>query len=274
MSVLQKKDAAELMTTTGLSERKACQLLDLQRSTKRYQGKEADDQDLRTEIRTMAFKRRRFGYRRITALLRKKRVVNHKRVYRIYTEENLKVRRKPRKRLGYQRKEPMQVPAAPNERWSMDFVSDSLASGRRFRTLNVVDDCTRECMAIETAFGLPSTKVTRTLDRLIWRFGKPKEIVCDNGPEYRSKHTQKWAEKNGVTLHYIEPGKPIQNAFVESFNGKFRDECLNEFWFTDLHEAENIIEAWRVDYNTERPHSSLSYSTPEQFKTRLLQKAV
>jgi putative transposase len=243
VTVQQKKEAAEIMVTAGLSERNSCKLLDLSRSTRRYEARDKDDQELRERIVKLAFERRRFGYRRITAKIRREleklnqQPVNHKRVYRIYTEENLKVRRRARKRLAHSRGEPLVVPSGPNKRWSMDFMSDSLYSGRRFRTLNVVDDCTRECLGIEVDFSLPSARVTRTLDRLIWCYGKPESIVCDNGPEYRSKHTQKWAEERGIKLDYIEPGKPIQNAFVESFNGKFRDECLNESWFTGLEEA-------------------------------------
>lgn len=272
VTVQQKKEAAEIMVTAGLSERSSCKLLDLSRSTRRYVAQEKDDKELRERIVQLAHERRRFGYRRITAKLRKEQkklnqqLVNPKRVYRIYTEENLKVRRRPRRRLAQKRGQPLIVPYAPNIRWSMDFMSDSLYCGRRFRTLNVVDDCTRESLGIEVDFSLPSTRVTRLLDRLFWCYGKPEAIVCDNGPEFRSKHTQKWAGERGVKLEYIDPGKPIQNAFVESFNGKFRDECLNEHWFTCLEEARDITEQWRVDYNTERPHSGLDYATPMEVR--------
>jgi putative transposase len=156
----------------------------------------------------------------------------------------------------------------------MDFVSDSLYSGRRFRTLNIVDDFSRECLAIEVDFSLPSERVTRVLDRLLCGRSKPSEIVIDNGPEFRSNQTQSWAEKRGIKLHYIDPGKPIQNAFVESFNGKFRDECLNDNWFLDIKEARETIETWRTDYNTERPHSSLGYKTPSEFRQMYLPTAV
>lgn len=267
VTVQQKKEAAEIMVTAGLSERNSCRLLDLSRSTRRYLPREKDDSELRNEIRELAFKHRRFGYCRITAKIRKKKVVNPKKVYRIYTEENLKVRRKQRKRLAHKRG-PLTLPTSPNKRWSMDFMSDSLYDGRRFRTLNVVDDYTRECLAIEVDFSLPSARVTRTLERLFWCYGKPEQITCDNGPEFRSKHTQKWAEKQNVTLDYIEPGKPIQNAFVESFNGKVRDECLSENRFTSLQEACDITEQWRVHYNTDRPHSSLNYQTPTEVRQK------
>jgi len=168
----------------------------------------------------------------------------------------------------------MALPDAPNKRWSMDFTSDSLYSGRRFRTLNVVDDFSRESVGIEVAFSLPSQRVTRLLERLFWTHGKPEKITCDNGPEFRSKHTQKWAQKAGILLDYIDPGKPMQNAFVESFNGKFRDECLNEHWFLDIAEAQHEIELWRTDYNTERPHSSLQYKTPAEVRKMYLGEAV
>lgn len=274
VTVQQKKEAAEIMITAGLTERSSCRLLDLSRSTRRYVAHEKNDAELREEIRELAFKHRRFGYRRITAKLRKKRIVNPKKVYRIYTEENLKVRRKHRKRLGHKRG-PLTLPTSPNKRWSMDFMSDSLYCGRRFRTLNVVDDYTRECLAMEVDFSLPSARVTRTLERLFWCFGKPEQITCDNGPEFRSKHTQKWAKKHNVTLDYIEPGKPIQNAFVESFNGKVRDECLSENWFTSIQEAREITEEWRVHYNTDRPHSSLNYQTPMEVRQKsMLNQAV
>jgi putative transposase len=222
----QKREAAEVMMQAGLSERRACQLVALCRTTKRYERRERNDAELRKRIRDLAHQRRRFGYRRIASKLRESgEIVNVKRVYRIYTEENLKVRRRRRKRLAMGRGTPMASPKSLNERWSMDFVSDSLYCGRRYRTLNVLDDFSRECLTIEADFSLPSLRVTRILDRLISVFGKPIEIVVDNGPEFRSKHTQAWAKKRSIHLHYIDPGKPIQNAFVESFNGKFRDEC-------------------------------------------------
>jgi len=275
VTLSQKRAAVEVMVATGLSERRSCDILTLARTTRRYASQMRDDAELRERIRSIAHARRRFGYRRITAKLREKgEIVNHKRVYRIYTQENLKVRRRPRKRLAQSRGTPMEVPTGVNKRWSMDFMSDSLYSGRRFRTLNVVDDFTRECLCIEADFSLPGPRVTRTLDRLIWTFGKPREIVVDNGPEFRSKHTQKWAEEHGIYLHFIDPGKPIQNAFVESFNGKFRDECLNDNWFVDIQEAQEITERWRTDYNTERPHSSLNYSTPADFRRTHLMQAV
>lgn len=275
MTVPQKKEAVELMMNTGMSERRACSLIDLNRSTRRYSSRATDDTFLMELIRNLANERRRFGYRRIHAKIRSQTnlVVNHKRVYRLYTEANLKLRRK-RTRKRYEQRAPMPVPALPNDRWSLDFVSDTLFSGRRFRTLNVVDDHTRECLGIEVAFSLPGQRVTRALDRMIWWYGKPKVIVSDNGPEFRSKHVGKWAEKHGISWHFIDPGKPMQNAFVESFNGKFRDECLNENWFSSIDEAQGCTENWRKDYNTERPHSSLNYKTPAELRQTALPMAV
>lgn len=262
------------MKSCGLSERKACELLSISRSVLRYEVKRPDDSALRDKIRCIAHERRRFGYRRITALIRRDgELVNPKRVYRIYCEENLKVRIRRRKRLAVARGQ-MTIPSGPNIRWSMDFTSDTLYSGRRYRTLNVVDDFSRDSLGIDVAFSIPSGRVTRFLDRLIWVYGKPEKITCDNGPEFRSKNTQIWAQEHNITLDYIQPGKPIQNAFVESFNGKFRDECLNENWFSEITDAAHQIENWRVDYNTERPHSSLGYKTPSEFRNLHLQVAV
>lgn len=264
-----------MLVQAGLSERRACSLLEVCRSSRRYEKRPGKDDELRKRICEIAHERRRFGYRRITQKLRESgECVNPKRVYRIYSEENLKVRRRRRKRLALARGTPMNSASRPNERWSMDFVSDSLACGRRYRTLNVVDNFTRECLRIEADFSLPSLRVTRVLDKLLSQFGKPVEIVVDNGPEFRSKHTQAWAAKRGITLHFIDPGKPMQNAFVESFNGKFRDECLNDHWFFDIREARRTTEKWRKDYNTERPHSSLAYQTPAAFRQAHLPKAV
>ena len=269
MTLPQKRAAVEVMVESGLSERRACELMEVNRSSCRYASTRIDDVELRERICEVAQKNRRFGYRRVTEKLRRAGCcVNYKRVYRIYTEENLKVRRRPRKRLGKGRGMPLLIPDSPNARWSMDFVSDSLYCGRRFRMLNVLNDFTRECLAIETASSLPSLRVTRVLDRLIATIGKPREIVVDNGPEFRSKHTQKWAEKNKIDLHYIDPGKPMQNGYVESFNGKFRDECLNDNWFVSIGEAEKTTENWRIGYNNDRPHSSLAYMTPAEFKLK------
>ena len=194
--------------------------------------------------------------------------MNHKRIYRVYRAEGLMVRRRKRKRLARTKRQPIAVPTNQNERWSMDFTADTLASGRSFRTLNIVDDCSRECPAIEVATSLPGQRVTRVLDRLAETRGVPDCIVIDNGPEFAGKALDAWAYRHGVNLHFIRPGKPVDNAYIESFNGKFRDECLNEHWFTDIEDARTKIETWRQDYNTVRPHSSLGNLTPHEYVMR------
>jgi putative transposase len=200
--------------------------------------------------------RARFGYRRLHVLLEREGfVVNHKRIHRLYRAAGLQVRRRRRKRLTRADRVPLPTPSRRLERWSMDFTVDTLADGRGFRTLNIVDDFTRECVAIEVDRSLPGLRVARVLDRL----------HAANGPEFAGRTLDAWAYAHGVALRFIRPGKPIENAYVESFNGKFRDECLNEHWFVSLADAKAAIEAWRIDYNTIRPHSSLADRTPEQF---------
>ena len=191
--------------------------------------------------------------------------MNHKRVHRIYRAAGLQVRRRRRKRLTRAERIPLPVPGQRLERWSMDFTVDTLADGRGFRTLNIVDDFTRECVAIEVDRSLPGLRVARVLDRLHATIGLPQTIVVDNGPEFAGRTLDAWAYARGVTLCFIRPGKPIENAYIESFNGKFRDECLNEHWFVGMADAKAMIETWRIDYNTVRPHSSLADRTPDQF---------
>jgi putative transposase len=217
-------------------------------------------------LRAHAAERARFGYRRLHILLeREGLMVNHKRVHRIYRAAGLQVRRRRRKRLTRTDRVPLPTPSQRRERWSMDFTADTLADGRNFRTLNIVDDFTRECVAIEVDRSLPSLRITRVLDRLHDAIGLPQTIVVDNGPEFAGRTLDVWAYAHGVSLRFVRPGKPIENAYVGSFNGKFRDECLNEHWFVNLVDAKDAIERWRVDYNTVRPHSSLNGATPEQF---------
>lgn len=255
-----------------MSERRACRLADASRSLFRYRSLR-EDQALRQRILELAADRPRFGYRRIHTLLRREspfETVNHKRVYRLYREEHLLVRRKKRKRVAEANRPPRLVPELANEQWSVDFMSDSLSDGRQFRTLNVVDDATRECLAIEVDTSLGGWRVTRVLDEIAQRRPLAKRLVLDNGTEFTSKALDQWAYQNGVELHFIRPGRPIENCFVESFNGKFRDECLNAHWFTSLDEARALIAAWRDDYNHVRPHSSLGSATPAEFAASLL----
>ena len=246
----------------GMSERRACTLVGMKRSSCRYGARRVELRGLRGRLRALAQERRRFGYRRLTVLLRREGwTVNHKRVYRLYGQEGLQVRRRKRKRIGAVERQPFTTPTRPSERWSMDFVSDALTDGRKFRSLNLVDDYNRECLAAEVDTSIPGARVVRLRERR----GLPGVLVTDNGPEFAGQALDVWAYEQGVKVHFIEPGKPVQNAFIESFNGKMRDECLNEHWFLSLGEARETIEAWRRDYNEVRPHSSLGNRTPQEF---------
>jgi putative transposase len=252
----------------GVSQRRACHALGAARSSVRYQSARGDD-PIREPLRALAARRPRFGYRRLHVLLRREGWgVNHKRVYRIYREERLAVRRKQRKKLAAGCRIVLAPPTQPHVRWSMDFMGDTLANGRTFRTLNIVDDGSRECPTIVVDYGLSGARITRELDRLAATRPLPKVIVVDNGPEFTSTVLDAWAYERGVQLHFIRPGKPVDNAFIESFNGKFRDECLNEHWFLDLDDARTKIEAWRIDYNEVRPHSALGNRTPTEYAAR------
>lgn len=223
--------------------------------------------ELRHRLVALAERWRRFGYRRLTVMVRREGMIaNHKRVYRVYRALGLQVRRRKRKRIAIRRAIPARVkPYRPNERWSMDFMSDTFYNGRPFRTLNIVDDYSRECLAIEIDTSLGGQRVVGVLERLVSTRGLPESIVVDNGPEFVGTVLDAWAVRRGVHLDPIDPGKPVQNAYIESFNGRFRDECLNENWFIDLIDARTIIEGWREIYNTVRPHGSLHNLTPEAF---------
>lgn len=250
------------------SERRACRLVDLSRTGCRYQRRTGRDRELRKLMAELAQKYPRYGYLMLHELLKARGLVqNRKRTYRVYTELGLQVRTKKRKKLTRPRS-PITVPIAPNLRWSMDFVSDQLANGRRFRVLNIVDDHSREVVGQLTAYSISGLQVARFLDQLIDERGKPNEVVCDNGPEFTSKALFFWARDRQVKLGFIQPGKPTQNAFVESLNGTFRNECLNQHWFRDLADARDHIDRWREEYNRFRPHSSLGYLPPEVFANR------
>ena len=267
MSPVARREAVGWLQTRGTSLRRACRVIGLSTATWRYQRRTSTTNvTVLARLQAHAAVRARFGYRRLHILLEREGVaVNHKRVYRIYQAAGLQVRRRRRKRLTRAERIPLPMPSQRQERWSMDFTTDTLADGRNFRTLNIVDDFTRECVAIEVDRSLPGLRVTRVLDRLHAADGLPQTIVVDNGPEFAGRTLDAWAYARGVTLRFIRPGKPIENAYVESFNGKFRDECLNEHWFVSLADAKAAIEAWRVDYNSVRPHSSLAGRTPNQF---------
>ena len=251
----------------GFSQRRACRLVGGARSTVRYRRRRGDDAALRVRLRELADQRPRFGYRRLHALLRREGVaVNHKRIERLYREEGLAVRRRARKSLSRVRRGRPPAPERANEQWALDFLQDALASGRAIRLLSVLDVFTREALALEVDTSLPGGRVVRVLDRLAGERSAPAKIVLDNGPELIGRALEQWAHDHGVTLHFIDPGKPIQNAHCESFHGRLRDECLNEPWFLGLADARRIVEAWRRDYNAERPHSALAYRTPEEFR--------
>ena len=268
-----EREAVRVAREEGqLSERRACGLIGMNRGSWRYQRKERNEAALRARLRELAGERPRFGYRRLHRLLRREKengrakwVVNHKRVYRLYREEGLAMRRRKSKRFRAEARVPLVLPRRANQMWTMDFTRDSLASGRKFRTLNLMDGYTREALWLEMDTSLPGLRVAQVLERVAQERGLPETIQVDNGPEFISRVVDQWAYTNGVALHFIDPGKPVQNAFIESFNGKFRDECLNQNWFTSLEDARQIIEAWRKDYNTVRPHSSLGYLTPEEY---------
>lgn len=252
--------------TFEVSQRRACRAMKIPRSTVRYERREDANEWLRVRLKTLATQRRRFGSPRLTVLLRREgHIVNHKRVERIYREEGLQLKKRKKRRQTAALRIVIPTPEKPNERWSMDFVSDCIANGRKFRCLTIVDDFSRESPAIVVDTSLPGQRVTRTLDYLGETRGLPDTIVCDNGPEFSGIALDRWAHERGVKIAFIRPGKPVENAFIESFNGKFRDECLNEHWFTSLEDAQEKIETWRRDYNKNRPHSSLGNLTPEEF---------
>ncbi len=250
----------------GLSERTACKLLGVERSSYRYEPRPDRNAELRAELIKLARQKPRYGYRRLHVLLeRGGHEVNVKRVYRLYLEQGLSVRRKKRKRLVRERVAEPRL-TGPNQEWAMDFVTDGLATGRMVRILTVVDAYTRECVALEADFSLGSGRVTRVLERAIAERGRPETVRSDNGPEFTSRRMIGWAADWKVGLVNIEPGKPMQNGHVESFNGRLRDECLNTSWFRTLNDVRCTLATWREEYNHERPHSSLDYRTPNEFR--------
>jgi putative transposase len=250
----------------GLSERRACQLVTISSSVYRYRPKTGNDDILRKRLRDLAELRKRFGSPRLHILLKREGlVVNHKRTERIYREEGLALRRKRRRKGAAGARVMLPLPQRTNERWSMDFVMDSLVTGRRFRALAIVDDYSRECPTIEVDTSLGGRRVVGVLERLSEIRGLPEVITIDNGPEFAGRALDEWAYRKGVKLNFIRPGKPIENAFAESFIGRLRDECLNTNWFISLKHARDVIEDWRRDYNEVRPHSSLKGATPKEY---------
>jgi putative transposase len=259
--------AEYLIAAYKIDKRRACRLLQMHRSMFYYRSHTRDQQALlRIRIRDLAAVRVRYGYKRLHVLLRREGwKINHKRVYRIYTEEGLAVRTKKRKKRVSAVRVVRPGATVPNQRWSMDFVSDSLHDGRRFRVLTLVDHFTRESPAIEVGSSIPGRRVVEVLERLAFTTGLPEIITVDNGPEFTGRALDEWAHRKGVKLDYTRPGKPIENAYIESFNGRLRQECLDENWFTSIEDAKIKIESWRIDYNEQRPHSSLGNETPQAF---------
>ena len=247
----------------AMSERRACGLAVVCRATVRYRAHGDDGESVRTRLRELAALRKRFGYRRLGVLLRREGVlVNHKRVYRLYREEGLSLRRRKRKRLTSEGRGPGELASRANQVWSLDFVSDALAPGRRLKLLTLVDTYTRESLAIEVDTSIGGERMARVLDRVIAeRDAQPEEIVMDNGPEMTSRALDQWAYERGVKLRFIAPGKPVQNCYIESFNGRLRDECLNQHWFRSLADARQIVEEWRLDYKA-CPTASVGNFTP------------
>ena len=256
-----------------LSQRRACRLISCNRSSARHISKRPDDAELRTALIDLAQQKLAWGYRLLHGALRLDQWrVNHKKVYRLYREEKLALRKKSKRRFKCEKRGAPLQPTAPGQRWSMDFIHDALADGRSFRTLNLTDSFTRQCLGQEVDTSLSGQRVVRLLDQVVDLCGLPAEIQVDNGPEFRSKALDLWAYENKVKLCFIEPGKPTQNGQIESFNGRFRAECLDQEWFNSLTQARDIIEAWRISYNSQRPHSSLGYLPPDVWAANYYQQ--
>ena len=266
----RREAVAHLRAVMGLSERRACDIVAIDRTTVRYKPKRPADLELREKLRGLANARRRFGYRRLFVLLRQEGERSGKnRIYRLYREEGLTVKKRRARRRAVGTRAPIVVEAKPNARWSLDFVHDQFACGRRFRILNIVDDVTRECLAAVPDTSISGKRVARDLATLIRRRGKPGMIVSDNGTEFTSNAILSFASDSKIEWRYIAPGKPMQNGFCESFNGRMRDELLNETLFLSLDHAREKIVAWVSDYNHRRPHSSLGYATPAEYAANL-----
>jgi putative transposase len=262
----RREAAKHLRSAFEMSERRACRVIGADRASVRWRSRRPDETALRERLRALADERRRFGYRRLHVLLRREgHLVNRKRVQRLYREEKLMVRQRGGRKRALGARRPPEVPRGPNQRWSLDFVSDQLTDARRFRVLTVVDDFTRECLALAADTSLSGARVARELDELICRHGSPAKIVSDNGTELTSTAVLAWTDRRAITWHYIAPGKPQQNGFIESFNGLLRDELLNETLFHSLPHARAMLSAWRDDYNKARPHSALKWMTPAAY---------
>jgi len=262
-----------LIDSFGLSQRRASALTGLNRNTLRYERGPDRDEALRKRMRELAELRKRFGCRRLHKLLkREKLVINKKRTERIYREEKLKIRIRRRKKLAAQARIELPKAERPNQLWAMDFLHDALHNGRKFRALPIIDTFTKECFWIEVDTSIGGKRVAQVLTRISALHGLPEQIVVDNGPEFIGNALDAWAYERGIKLQFIRPGKPVDNCYMESFNGRFRDECLNENWFMSLDHARRIIEDWRIDYMQVRPHSSIEGMTPVEFKLQEVAK--
>ena len=264
--VARREAAAHLCQSYEVSQRRACKIIGADRATVRYRSRRPDDGAIRSRLRELAAMRRRFGYRRLHILLRREGMhMNHKKLRRLYGEERLQVRRRGGRKRALGTRAPMAMPQGPNQHWSLDFLSDAMTDGRRFRILAVVDDFTRECLCLVADTSLSGTRVARELDAIIATRGRPLLCVSDNGTELTSMAILRWCQESGVEWHYIAPGKPAQNAFIESFNGRLRDELLNETLFVSIAHARTMLAAWLLDYNTVRPHSAIGNLPPVDF---------
>ena len=271
MTTPQDKRVAALraMAKHDISQRRACKLVSVDPKTVRHE-RTPDSPEIRVRMRAIANERRRFGYRRIGVMLKREGIVmNHKKLRRLYREEGLAVKRRRGRKRATGTREPLAVPTGPSKRWSLDFLSDVFGAGRRFRILAVNDDFTRECLALIPDTSISGLRVARELDAVMRLYGKPETIVSDNGTELTSRAILEWQNESGVGWHYIMPGKPQQNGFIESFNGRLRDECLNEEAFESLAHAKRVLSRWRHDYNNIRPHSALGGKTPASARRSL-----
>jgi putative transposase len=265
----RREAVAHLQAGYEVSERRACSVLGADRTSVRYRSNRPDDAPVRSRLRELAAIRRRFGYRRLHILLTREGIVmNHKKLRRLYREERLQVRRRSGRKRALGTRAPMAIPQGPNQRWSLDFLSDAFLDGRRFRILAIVDDFTRECLALVPDTSLPGLRVVRELNAVITVRGRPVSCVSDNGTEFTGITMLRWSQERQVEWHYIAPGKPQQNAFIESFNGRLRDELLNETLFTSISHAREVLAGWMMDYNMVRPHSGLGNLAPSIYAER------
>ncbi|HEV7575267.1 MAG TPA: IS3 family transposase [Caldimonas sp.] len=274
VAVAARREVVRQLQGLGLSERQALRLVGMSASTLRYEPRDDGNERLRERLKELAGQHRRHGYRMLHSRLRIDGwAINVKRTYRLYREQGLMVRQRRHKKLPVPERQPLVRPMQPNEVWSMDFVFDELANGRRVKALTVVDDCSKEVVQIVADTSIPALYVTRVLDQVSAERGLPRVIRTDNGPEFAGRVMQTWAAHNRVELRFIQPGKPVQNAYIESFNSRFRDECLSQHWFASLSHMRSVIDNWRDDYNHHRPHSTLGYVPPATFAARCRQLA-